>query len=56
MNGQRLQLVDKFTYLERPLSRAVHIVDEVTVRIANACVAFGRLRGNGWVLDTKLKV
>ena len=61
VNGQKLQVVDKFTYLGSTLSRVVHIDDEVTARIAKASVAFGRLRGNVWDrsgirLDTKLKV
>ena len=61
VNGQKLQVVDKFTYLGSTLSRAVHIDDEVTARTAKASVAFGRLRtnvweGNGIRLDTKLKV
>ena len=61
MNGQKLQVVDKFTYLGSTLSRAVHIDDEVTARTAKASVAFGRLRTNVWEqngirLDTKLKV
>ena len=61
VNGQKLQVVDKFTYLESTLSRAVHIVDEVTARIAKASVAFGRLRKHFWErngirLDTKLEV
>ena len=43
VNGQKLKVVDKFTYLGSSLSRAVHIDDEVTARIANASVAFGRL-------------
>ena len=30
VNGQKLQVVDKFTYLGSTLSRAVHIDDEVT--------------------------
>ena len=43
------------------LSRAAHIDDEATARIAIASVAFGRLRANVWErngikLDTKLKV
>ena len=46
MNGQRLQVVDKFTYLGSTLSRAGHIDNEVTARIAKAIAAFGRLRGN----------
>ena len=61
VNGQKLKVVDKFTYLGSTLSRAVHIDDEVTARIAKASVAFGRLRANVWErnginLDTKLKV
>ena len=60
MNGQKLQVVDKFNYLGSTLSRAVHIDDEVTARTAKASVAFGRLRTNVWErngirLDTKLK-
>ena len=59
--GQKLQVVDKFTYLGSTLSRAVHIDDEVTARTAKASVKFGRLRTNVWKrtgirLDTKLKV
>ena len=59
--GQRLQVVDKFTYLGSTLSRVVHIDDEVNARIAKASAAFGRLRGSVWdrsgiKLDTKLKV
>ena len=61
VNGENLKVVDKFTYLGRTLSKAVHIDDEVTARIAKASVAFGRLRANVWErngikLDTKLKV
>ena len=61
MKGQRLQVVDKFTYLGSTLSRVVHIDDEVSARIAKASAAFGRLRGSIWDrrgirLDTKLKV
>ena len=61
VNGQKLQVVDKFTYLRSTLSRAVYIDDEVTTRTAKASVAFGRLRiivreQNGIRLDTKLKV
>ena len=61
MKGQRLQVVDKFTYLGSTLSRVVHIDDEVNARIAKASAAFGRLRGSFWDrsgirLDTKLKV
>ena len=61
MNGQKLQVVDKFTYLGSNLSRAVHIDDEVTARTVKASVSFGRLRTNVWErngirLDAKLKV
>ena len=61
VKGQRLQVVNKFTYLGSSLSRVVHIDDEVNARIAKASAAFGRLRGSIWDrsgirLDTKLKV
>ena len=61
MKGQRLQMVDKFTYLGSTLSRVVHIDDEVSARIAKARAAFGRLLGSIWdrsgiIHDTKLKV
>ena len=61
MNGQKLQVVDKFPYLESILSIAVHIDDEVTARTAKASIAFGIFRTNIWErngirLDTKLKV
>ena len=60
VNGQRLQVVDKITYLGSTLSRVVHIDDEVNARITKASAAFGRLRGSIWDrsgirLDTKLK-
>ena len=32
VNGQKLKVVDKFTYLGSTFSRAVHIDDEVTAR------------------------
>ena len=44
VKGQRLQVVDKVTYLGSTLSRVVHIDDEVNVRIAKASAAFGRLQ------------
>ena len=60
VKGQRLQVVDTFTYLGSTLSRVVHIDDEVNARIAKATAAFGRLRGSIWDrsgirLDIKLK-
>ena len=48
VKDQRLQVVDKFTYLRRTLSRVVHIDNEVNARIAKASAAFGRLRGSVW--------
>ena len=59
LNGQKLQVVDKFTYLGSTLSRAVHINDEVTARTAKASVEFGSTNvweRNGIRLDTKLNV
>ena len=61
VKGQRLQVVDKCTYLGSTLSRVVHIDDEVNARIAKASAAFCRLRGSVWGrsgirFDTKLKV
>ena len=43
MNGQRLLVINKFTYLGNTLSRVVHIDGDITVS-----VAFGRPRGNVW--------
>ena len=59
VKGQRLQVVDKFTYLGSTLSRVVHI--DVIARIAKASATFGRLPGSVWNrsgirLDTKQKV
>ena len=48
VKGQRLQMVDKFTYLGGTSSRVVHIDDEVNARIAIASAAFGRLCGSIW--------
>ena len=48
VKGQRLQVVDKFTYLGSTLSRVVRIDDEVNARIAKASAAFGLLRGSIW--------
>ena len=61
VKGQRLQVVDKFTYLGSTLSRVVHIDGEVNARIAKSSAAFGRLRGSIWDrsgirLDTMRKV
>ena len=61
VNGQTPKVAYKFTYAGNTLSRAVHIDDVVTARIANSSVAFGRRRANVWErteikLDTKLKV
>ena len=61
VKGQRLQVVDKFTYLGSTLSRVLHIDNDVNARIAKTSAAFGRLRVSVWDrsgirLDTKLKV
>ena len=48
VKGQRMQVVDKFTYLGSALSRVVYIDDEVNARIAKASAAFGRLSGSIW--------
>ena len=61
VKGQRLQVVDKFTYLGSTLFMVVHIDDEVNARSAKASAAFGRLRRSIWDrsgirLDTKLKL
>ena len=54
VKGQRLQMVDKFTYLGSTLLRVVHIDAEVNARIAKAS---GSVRDRtGIKLDTKLKV
>ena len=45
MKGQRLRVVDKFTYLGSTLSGVVHINDEVNARIAKASAIFGRVCG-----------
>ena len=61
VKGQRLQVVDKFTYLGSTLFGVVQIDDEVNARIAKASAAFGWLHGSIWDRsgirhDTKLKV
>ena len=48
VNGQKLKVVDKFTYLGSTLSRAVQIDDEITASTAKASVAFGRLHASVW--------
>ena len=48
VNGQKLQVLDKFTFLGSTLYRAVHIDDEVTARNEKASETFGRIRTNGW--------
>ena len=56
VKGQRLQAVDKFTYLGCTLSRVVNIDDEVNVRIAKASATFGLLRGSIWDRSAQRKV
>ena len=59
-NGQRMNVVNRFTYLGSTLSQNV-IDDEVNTRIAKTSAAFGRLHTKVWnrrgiSLQTKLKV
>ena len=61
VNGQRLNTVQRFSYLGSTLSQNVTIDDEVSVRIARASSTFGRLYPNVWnrrgiTIQTKLKV
>ena len=59
VKGQKLQAVDRFTYLGSTLSRGVNIDAEVTNRIAKASAAYGRLRKNVWEcrgLSTTIKL
>ena len=45
VKGQRLQLVDKFTYLGSTLSGVVNIVDEVNARTAKASADYVEVFG-----------
>ena len=59
INGQRLNAVDKFTYLGSRLSRNVVIDNEVNARLAKVSAAFGRLHKNVWNrrgITTKTKI
>lgn len=61
VNGQKLNVVDSFTYLGSAVSQNVVIDDKVNTQIAKASAAFGRLTANVWNrrgirLHTKLKV
>ncbi|XP_069960323.1 RNA-directed DNA polymerase from mobile element jockey [Cherax quadricarinatus] len=61
INGQRLNAIDKFTYLGSTLSRNVVIDDEVNARLAKASATFGKLHKNVWnrrgiTTSTKIKV
>ena len=47
-NGQRLNVVNRFTFLGSTLSQNVVIDDEVNTRIATASAAFGRLHAKLW--------
>ena len=47
VNGQKLQVVDKFTYMGSSLSTAVHNYDEISARTAKASVDYKCL-GAGW--------
>ena len=61
VNGQPLANVDKFPYLGSFISQNANIDHEITVRLAKATAAFGRLYDKVWdrkgiKLQTKLKV
>ena len=61
VKGQKLQAVDKFTYLGSTLTREANADTEINNRVAKASAAFGRLRENVWErrglsINTKLKV
>eukprot|EP00106_Octopus_bimaculoides_P000104 XP_014767546.1 PREDICTED: RNA-directed DNA polymerase from mobile element jockey-like [Octopus bimaculoides] len=61
INGQRLNAVDKFTYLGSTLSRNVVVDDEINARLAKASAAFSRLCKTVWnrkgiTIMTKIKV
>ena len=61
IDGKRLNVVNKFTYLGSTLSQNVTIDNEVDHRIARASAAFGRLGAKVWnrrgiSIETKLKV
>ena len=61
VNGKRLNVVEKFTYLGSTLSRTAVIDDEVNTRLAKASASFGRLHKNVWdrngiTIETKIKV
>jgi hypothetical protein len=61
LDGQKLAVADKFSYLGSTLSRTVSIDEEVTLRIARGSAAFGKLHNTVWnrrgiSLQTKLKV
>ena len=49
MKGQRLQVVDKFTYLGSTLSGVVHIDDEVNARISKGSAAFANCVEVFWI-------
>ncbi len=48
VNDQKLSAVDKFTYLGSTLSCAVHVDDEVNIRIVKVSAAFGHLHESVW--------
>ena len=61
VEGNALEVVDKFTYLGSVLSKNLTIDDEVNNRLAKASAIFGRLSKNVWDCEglsahTKLKV
>ena len=48
IKGQRLTVVEKFTYLGSTFSKSVVMDDEVNARLEKASVAFGQFNRNLW--------
>ena len=48
IKGQRLKVVEKFTYLGNVLSKSIVMDDEMNTRLAKASAAFGQLNRNAW--------
>ena len=48
INGQRLEVTDKFPYLGSVMSNSATIDDEISLRVARASASFGRLRDRVW--------
>ena len=49
INGQRLEVTDKFPYLKSVMSNSANMDDEIRLRVARASASFGRLRHCVWM-------